>query len=99
MSWTAKPLNKRILLEKVQIDLSQTKLGAFNFVLPEDERANQFEFFKVLDIAEDCDKMVGRLQVGDLVVSENTLPIGKFGIKELFISPENAIVAILKENV
>lgn len=99
MSWTAKPVNKRILLEKVELDLSQTKVGAFNFILPTEQKSISYEFFKVLDISDDCDKMVGKLAQGDLVVSENATPIGKFGTKELFLSPETAISAIIKENV
>lgn len=97
MTWTAKPLNKRILLEKVQLDLSKTNLGGFNFILPDSEKNEQYEFFRVLDIAADCDKMGDKLVPGDLVVSENAAPIGKFGIKELFLSPETAITAILKD--
>jgi hypothetical protein len=99
MSWIAKPVNKRILLEKVQLNLSETKVGNFNFIVPSENDAIKYEFFKVLDISEDCDKMVGKLAQGDLVVSENAAPIGKFGTKELFLSPETAITAIIKENV
>jgi len=99
MSWTAKPLNKRILLEKVELDLSETKVGNFNFIVPTEQKAIKYEFFKVLDISDDCDKMIGKLAQGDLVVSENATPIGKFGAKELFLSPETAISAIIKENV
>lgn len=99
MSWTVKPLNKRVLLEKVQLDTSTTKVGGFDFVLPTQQSAQNFEFFKVLDIAEDCDKMACKLEKGDFVVSENVLPVGKFGTKELFLSSETAITAILKEDV
>jgi hypothetical protein len=95
--WVAKPVNKRILLEKVELDLSKTTVGGFNFILPDELNTKQYEFFKVLDISEDCDKMWGKLQPGDLVVSENAAPIGKFGTKELFLSPETAITAILKD--
>jgi len=97
MSWIAKPLNKRILLEKVQLDLSKTNLGGFNFILPETEKNSMYDFFRVLDIAADCDKMGDKLQPGDLVISENAVPIGKFGTKELFLSPELSITAILKD--
>lgn len=97
MSWMAKPVNKRILLEKIDLDLSHTTVGGFNFVLPTEQNSSKYEFFKVLDIAEDCDKMWGKLQNGDIVASENALPIGKFGTKEYFISSETSIVAILKD--
>lgn len=99
MNWLVKPLNKRILLEKVQLDLSKAVVGNFNFVLPDQVLNKKEEFFKVLDIAEDCDKMWGKLKAGDLVISENAVPVGKFGVKELFLSPETSITAILKEEV
>lgn len=99
MSWSVKPVNKRVLLERVEIDTSQISLGGFNFVLPDNGGSKKYEFFKVLDIDTDCVSLVGKLQVGDLVVSENAMPIGKFGVQELFVSPENAITAILKEKV
>ena len=95
--WVAKPVNKRILLEKTELDLSKTNVAGFNFIIPDTGPTIKYEFFKVLDISEDCDKMWGKLQPGDLVVSENATPIGKFGTKELFLSPETAITAILKD--
>jgi hypothetical protein len=98
MGWTVIPVNKRILLEKVELDLSVAEIGKFNFIMPDEPGAKKYEFFKVLDIDVACDKMWGKLEKGDLVVSENAMPIGKFGTKEYFLSPENAITAIIKEN-
>lgn len=98
MDWKIIPVNKRILLEKVVLDTSSTKIGGVDFLLPEQNSSNKYEFFRVLDIDTHCDKMVWKIEKGDLVVSENAVPIGKFGTRELFLSPENSITAIIKEN-
>lgn len=98
MDWKIIPVNKRILLEKVMLDTSSTKIGGLDFLLPDQESSKKYEFFKVLDIDTHCDKMAWKIEKGDLVVSENAVPIGKFGTRELFLSPENSITAIIKEN-
>ena len=98
MSWTVIPVNKRILLEKIELDLTTVEVGSFNFILPDEQDSQKYEFFKVLDIDVACDKLWGKLEKGDLVVSENAMPIGKFGTKEYFLSPETSITAIIKEN-
>jgi len=86
------PLNKRILLEQVQLKESENSLG---FFLPDEGKAGTIgDFYRVLDISADCATMVEK---GDLISAEVVTPVGKVDNKLYFVCHENSVIACLKE--
>jgi len=86
-----KPMNKRILLEQVQLEEKETNLGFFQL---DDKPRARGDFYKVLDKSDDCVIMVEK---GDLISAEVVTPLGKVDNKIYFVCHENSIVACLKE--
>ena len=87
-----KPLNKRLLLEQIQLEEKENSLG---FFLPDDKKTQALgDFYRVLDIAPDCGMM---LEKGDLISAEITTPIGKVEGKLYFVCHENSVIAYIKE--
>ena len=86
-----KPLNKRLLLEKVDLEQAENSLGFFN---PTQTSKNVGEFFKVLDKSADCDTVV---ETGDLISAETITAVGKLEGVTYYVCHENSIVAVIKE--
>ena len=87
-----KPLNKRLLLEKQEIEVEKDELG---FFIPEDKKTKSFgDFYRVLDKSEDCGMMV---EIGDLISAEVVTPIGRVEGKLYFVCHENSVIATIKE--
>ena len=86
-----KPLNKRLLLEKVELEQVDVSLGFFN---PAPNAKNIGEFFKVLDKSADCDTVV---ETGDLISAETITAVGKLEGVTYYVCHENSIVAVIKE--
>lgn len=86
-----KPMNKRLLLEQVQLEEKENNLGFFQL----DDKPKSFgDFYRVLDKSEDCGILVEK---GDLISAEVVTPVGKVEGKSYFVCHENSIVACLKE--
>ena len=87
-----KPLNKRLLLEKQEIEVEKDELG---FFIPEDKKSQTFgDFYRVLDKSADCGMMVEK---GDLISAEVVTPIGRVEGKLYFVCHENSVIATIKE--
>jgi len=86
-----KPLNKRLLLEKVEMEQKANNLG---FFVPEEKTSTLGDFYKVLDKSPDCATMV---EQGDLISAEVVTAVGRLDGKTYFVCHENSIVAVLKE--
>jgi len=86
------PLNKRVLLEQVQLEEKQDELGFFQ--LDNDKKSSFGDFYRVLDKSSDCDTLVEK---GDLISTEIVTPLGKVGHKLYFVCHENSIIATIKE--
>lgn len=86
-----KPMNKRILLEQVELEQKQDSLGFFQ---AEEKQKTLGDFYRVLDKSDDCAILVEK---GDLISAEVVTPLGKIDNKIYFVCHENSIVACLKE--
>lgn len=86
-----KPVNKRLLVEKVEVEQKETSIG---FFIPEEKTTNFSDFYRVLDKSEDCAIMV---EEGDLISAEVVIPVGKLENKFYFVCHENSVVAVIKE--
>lgn len=86
-----KPLNKRLLLEKVDLEQAENSLGFFN---PTQTSKNVGEFFKVLDKSADCAIVV---ETGDLISAETITAVGKLEGVTYYVCHENSVVAVIKE--
>ena len=85
-----RPLNKRLLLEKVELEETETSLGFFN---PTQTSKTMGEFFKVLDKAADCAIVV---ETGDLISAETITAVGKLEGVTYYVCHENSVVAVIK---
>lgn len=86
-----KPLNKRLLLEKVELEQTEASLGFFN---PSNSPKSVGEFFKVLDKSPDCGIVV---ETGDLISAETITAVGKLDGVTYYVCHENSVVAVIKE--
>ena len=87
-----KPLNKRLLLEKIELEQKEDNLGFFQL---DDRKSASFgDFYRVLDKSEDCATVV---EEGDLISAEVITPLGKINNKLYFVCHENSIIATIKE--
>lgn len=86
-----KPMNKRILLEQVELEQKEDSLGFFQV----EEKPKSFgDFYRVLDKSDDCAILVEK---GDLISAEVVTPVGKLEGRSYFVCHENSIIACLKE--
>ena len=86
-----KPLNKRLLLEKVVLEHKESQIGFFQV---EEKNESFGDFYRVLDKSDDCGMMV---ETGDLISAEVITPLGKIGGKLYFVCHENSVIATVKE--
>lgn len=86
-----KPMNKRILLEQVELEQKQDSLGFFQV----EEKPKSFgDFYRVLDKSDDCAIVV---REGQMISAEVVMPLGKINGKNYFICHENSIIATIEE--